>query len=409
MLRKISTISSLKKRERLFVLVLVCSGIGLLAAAFALAGEYHIGDSLICAQCHTMHYSQQHTYSGAVGTGSPLSTPPQATMGGGGPYTNLLRHEVNDLCLSCHDGQTFAPDVLGTETAEVAYVRQAGGLTRKDVSVGAGYAETNGHTVGWTLAFNIHGIPGIGGWGDFPCNNCHNGGAWPPPIAKRFPERKLACVSCHDPHGAVSHRNLAFVDDTVRLITYAIDTGSGSDTTKDVYLRDWEAGNISGSTSNYRLENVDFNEPSGNPGMSGFCSKCHGFFHGTASDGHMRDQGGPSGINWLRHPTGDANIGDYSSDGKHSSLTVFGGNRNRLKVMSPGGDWGVDEDGVPLETWDPVPDNLTPTCITCHKAHGNKNPFALIYMVGSGDVTEEGTADGEYTDLCHQCHVQGIP
>ncbi|MFC1713264.1 hypothetical protein ACFL6S_06345 [Candidatus Poribacteria bacterium] len=392
-------------KARLFTLLLSWLSIGLLATVPALAGEYHFGESLECAQCHTMHYSQQHDYSGndTVGTGS---SPPHATMGGSGPYTNLLRHEANDLCLSCHDGQTFAPDVLGTNTND-SYVRQAGGLTRKGISVGAGYAETNGHTVGWTLVPGNHGIPGIGGWGDFPCNNCHNGG-WPPPITKRFPGRKLACVSCHDPHGAASYRNLAFFDDTVRLITYAIDTGSGiSDTTKDVFLRGWTGGNIGGTTSNYRLENVDFNEPSGNPpGMSGFCSKCHGFFHGTASDNHMRDQTGPSGINWLRHPTGDADIGDYSSDEKHSSLTVFGGNRNRLKVMSPGGVWGPQSD--PWEGPPGPPDNLTPTCITCHKAHGNKSPFGLIYMAGSGTVSEEGTIGGEYTDLCHQCHTQGL-
>ena len=134
--------------------------------------------------------------------------------------------------------------------------------------------------------------------------------------------------------------------------------------------------------------------------MGGFCVKCHIAFHGAAGAINM---GGTGGTNWLRHPTGDADIGDYSSDEKHSSRTVFGGNRYRLKVMSPLGNWGTQ--GTP---WAGATNDLTPTCITCHKGHGNKNPFALIYMAGSGTVSEEGTIDGEYNDLCHQCHVQGV-
>jgi nitrate reductase cytochrome c-type subunit len=53
---------------------------------------------------------------------------------------------------------------------------------------------------------------------------------------------------------------------------------------------------------------------------------------------------------------------------------------------------------------------LTPTCTTCHKAHGNQNPYGLIYLKGTGAVTEEGDADGQTEGLrtmCKQCHSQG--
>ena len=75
----------------------------------AMAGDFHFGDNLICSDCHVMHYSQSHGYN-ADGTG--IYTP----LGTAGPYHYLLRNDVNDLCLTCHDGVTWAPDVLGPNT-----------------------------------------------------------------------------------------------------------------------------------------------------------------------------------------------------------------------------------------------------------------------------------------------------
>jgi len=50
----------------------------------------------------------------------------------------------------------------------------------------------------------------------------------------------------------------------------------------------------------------------------------------------------------------------------------------------------------------------SPTCLTCHKAHGNRNPFGLIFMGNTGRITEEGTTGGRYVDLCRQCHIQSV-
>ncbi len=54
----------------------------------------------------------------------------------------------------------------------------------------------------------------------------------------------------------------------------------------------------------------------------------------------------------------------------------------------------------------------SPFCQSCHKAHGNQNPFGLIYMARSGGtITEEGTTTGDpkvgIRNLCGQCHGQG--
>jgi len=379
---------------RLFKLALSLFGISLLAASSSLAGEYHTGASLVCMQCHTMHYSQQHDYSGNPGSGSPTSTPyRQATLDtSDGPYEKLLRDAGSALCLSCHDSQSFAPDVLGDH--DNGYVRQAGGLN--DTTTGDdGYGAYTGHTLGTeghAPGYDSIGIPGEA------CAKCHmsahGGGGGGGPGLGNPRISPLGCISCHEPHGAPSYRNLAAIeaDGTARMVTYA----KGANVlTKDVYLRGWTEGAIDG---NYSVANVDFNEPFENASAIGkLCSLCHGAFHGEAGDGNM---GGSDGTEWLRHPTADADIGGVG-DSTHSDLATFTGKTNYVKVMDPDGEWG---------TWTNSGDE-TPSCMSCHKSHGKKNSFGLIYMKGVDDVTEEGAGTGAgagaYIDLCQQCHVQG--
>ncbi len=327
-------------------------GAWLLMATAARGGEYHYGATLICSDCHTMHYSQQHDYSGG----------PAPPLGGGGPFKFLLRSQDSDVCLTCHDGQTFAPDVYGANTG--TYVRQAGAITTGSNP----FENWKGHTLNIT--------------------------ATPPGGTMNI---KLQCYNCHDKHGNSNFRNLNGV---ITPITYAKGT---NDTTKDVFLRSWVLGQIS---TNYSVGNVDFNEPNTNQSAYGrFCKGCHTDFHGQKGDSNM---GGSSGVEWLRHPTAGANIGAVG--GEHSSLDTFKNRLYRVQVMSPSGNWGTQG-----QAWGAAPNDLTPSCMSCHKAHGNQNPFGLIYLKGTGTITEEGDADGNAAassgggarNLCKQCHVQG--
>jgi len=336
-----------------------------LRAAFSSAGEYHYGQSLLCYDCHTMHFSMSHTWDG---TGTISTTPGTGGnwLGTNGPNNYLLKGSTtNTLCLSCHDGRTFAPDVLGPNTN--SYVRQAGALS----SGSAPYEDWKGHTL--------------------------DGLVTPPGGAMNI---RLECVNCHSPHGNASYRNL---DGIISPVTYAKGT---NDLTKDVFLRSWTLGDLA---TNYSVGNVDFNEPAVTPqnqgsAMSKLCKGCHTDFHGRAGDSNM---GGTGGTGWLRHPTADANIGAVG--GGHSNLSVFASKAFRVKVMSPSGDWGTQG-----STWPAALANLTPNCLTCHKAHGNQNPFGLIFLAGTGPITEEGDSDGNSNPnpgvrlraLCGQCHVQ---
>jgi len=327
----------------------VCLPIG------ALAGDFHRNATLVCSDCHTMHFSQQHGYA-ADGTG--FFTP----VGGAGPHHYLLRNEVNDLCLTCHNGSSFAPDVLGANTN--AYVREAGALNRP--TSGEGLAAT-GHTLDATDP-----APG-------------SNPAWSSTTG-------LECTNCHFPHGGANYRNLAgnqgnysSLGRTHSAVTY--NEVPGLDLTKDVYQVA-----AAPMATHYAVSNVFYNEPArptyGESAYAYWCKGCHTDFHGAQGGTEV---GGATGEEWLRHPNAVANIGALG--GGHSSLATFTSRTNKVKVMSASGTY-------------PAADN-TPSCFSCHKSHGNQNAFGLIYMSGTGTVDEEGDDGTAARQLCKQCHVQG--
>ncbi|UCG51933.1 MAG: cytochrome c3 family protein [Candidatus Latescibacterota bacterium] len=328
------------------VAVLVC------LPMVAFGGDFHTGTDLVCSDCHVMHYSQSHDYTtDSTGTFTDLAT--------GGPFAKLLRATGNDLCLSCHNANASYADVLYTNTGSGSGdVRQAGALNM----AGSGIANT-GHTLGSTET-----APGS----DPSWSNSDG----------------LECVDCHNPHGYNPSGN-AYRNLDANPGNYSADESfvSYADTTNvltaDGFVR---------VVKDYDISQVDFNEPDPTgSAYADFCKGCHTHFHGDKGGSEL---GGTGGVDWLRHPTNDADIGAVTA-GDHSSLTTFTGHTNRVKVMSATGVWSP-----------PASDN-TPSCMSCHKAHGNQNPFGLIYMSGTGTVDEEGDGGTESRDLCKQCHTQG--
>jgi predicted CXXCH cytochrome family protein len=193
------------------------------------------------------------------------------------------------------------------------------------------------------------------------------GGAWTPG------PQGLQCTNCHDPHGQNGqYRNLVLRPGTAtedRPVTFVV--GGSNDLRKDVWIRTGLAG-----PGKYDTRNICFNQPrAGRSAYGEWCQGCHSIFYGTVGSPNVGDVTG-----WPRHPVADARIG--GGPRQHSSLTRYLGLTNRVPTMSPSGSW-------------PAPDNI-PSCMSCHKAHGNENPFGLLYMGGQGD-------------LCCQCHTQGLP
>ena len=345
------------KRLTLILAALMVAG----AASVVVAGDYHTGLSLVCSDCHIAHYSQSHGYN-ADGTG--IFVP----LGTGGPFTDLLRDEEVKLCLSCHNNSAFAPDVFGSNGGN-GVIRQAGGLNI-DPAHGInelGYSPAGGHTMHSTS------MP-PGGTG----------------TAYVVGGEGLVCTNCHAQHGsATQYRNLLnrgiFAGDSV---TYAIGTNNLA---KDVYER---------AAGSYAEADVDFNEPNTSNSFYGqWCQNCHNDFHGISGSAAMGGQsGGVTSANvnpWKRHPVQDVNIGTPGAT-HISNLARYNTRTNKVKVMDSQGLWA----GTGTNT------TVTPSCMSCHKAHGNKNAFGLIFMNGTGTRTEEGDG-GVYKDLCRQCHSQG--
>lgn len=340
--------------QRSVLAVSTVFALGSLERTAVQAGDYHVGATLDCAQCHQMHFASE--------------TPPGMGSDDIGP---LLKRDVNELCLSCHDGSRRASDVLGRNQGRGAgAVRQAGFLNQ----LGRVGVPSTGHTLGATDV-----APG-------------SSPAWRPED-ENGAGIGLNCINCHAPHGeagAHSFRNLrtdAGNNPTGRgLVTYNHERPGSNDLTRDVFVR---------RPLDFDESAVDFNEPNrSDSAMARFCAGCHDLFHGRpGSDAHIGGvASGASFVEFVRHPTAGVDIGG-AGGGARSNLSVFASKTNRVKVMSEIGVWSTPGRDV------------TPTCITCHKAHGNDNTFGLIFRSGRGAITENGDTHGRaLEDLCRQCH-----
>lgn len=385
------------------IAVVALVALPVLIALPAIAGEWHTGTTNLCTDCHTMHFSQTHNWDGTT----PVSTTPQLDgnwLGATGPNNFLLKLPANQLCLACHDGQTFAPDVLGDNLNGAAVQgRSAGALNEEGVAL-PGYENWKGHTLGSTANPPGYNPAAVGITTDWYTGDTTG----------------LECINCHTQHGiAGAYRNLGpRTLGTANLPTYAISTTN--DNTKDVWINvaapyTANTGNSANFSPYYDTANVSYNRndkalgtTNASNAMDTQCATCHGNFHGGPADTTIRDGGTtPDNLDgFIRHPTGGIVMGASGAAGYggHSTLSRFTGATTKVKVYADDRTAWAD---------------ATPGCVTCHKAHGNQNPFGLVFLSRTAaSVTEQGGyATGQvenpngyqqgYRNLCGQCHGQG--
>jgi len=395
----------------------------MLAAVPLFAGEWHTGQSNLCADCHTMHNSMSHTWSGvgAVTVGTP--SPDGNWVGAVGPAGNYLLKAANPntLCLSCHDGQSFAPDVLGANSANGATNRSAGYLNE----LGDANVHT-GHTLDSTAA-----APG-GSW----TGNSVDG---------------LECIHCHTQHGRAGvYRNLGPRTGPAKVPTYAmngkipagieLNGGVGAPTTLATAISDTiqmtttstdevdifidSPGYVPNSgnafSALYETANIKYLKRatlvSGIENGSGTqCAYCHGSFHGAIDSANIGGEAvlGTDGLpiagqfeKFNRHPVGGVIMGQLGGGHSSSIASRYGNAATTARIKTYANDQTTFLDAAP-------------GCISCHKGHGNGQPFGLIFAKRTDPaITEEGTFAANPTPtgaqtaefqraLCGQCHGQG--
>jgi hypothetical protein len=367
----------------------------------AVAGDYHIAQTLRCSQCHTMHASRQHQINGS---GADAEYPIAAQ---GNPNRKLLIQDgTNETCLACHDAKAAIPDILGANDSAATFAttnaRSAGALnglvgshtpgTATDAA-GTAYADWMGHTLGSDLP-----PPGFVG------------------IYEPTPQENFNCANCHAVHGSSAYRNLGRsqymgLEGTVASATNPfINVGPTYNAKPSTAARPSTAFDpakdvtIGVATRSYKTADVTFGVGTDSvvqgAGMNGYCAVCHGNFH---SDGNTRDQIG--GIDFVRHPTS----GVKRLVGTNNGLLASGGETAQYGLVRPS--WAAAP-GITSE--------FQAACLSCHKGHGNARGYGLIYPSNVGTVSDFEQGDAALVDLgdgsgsqypirslCITCHPMG--
>lgn len=314
------------------------------------AGDFHMAGALVCSDCHVMHYSKAHTYTGTFA--------PDPLLASGGPFPKLLKNSQSELCLSCHDGKSDAPDVRGASTG--TYTRAAGQLN----IIGDSF-EGTGHTMGSTA------LP--------------PGGTWNNP--------GLQCSHCHATHGNPYYRNILPNPGTASGKTVTYMTGAAYSGT--VAIQQLAQTPMA---THYAASNIRYRQTQGGStdfGLSEWCGGCHGDYHGAGGNakmgGSLSGDTGPSP--WLRHPTRDVTMAEGVTNRHINANHWFSSLASRVPLVSPTDTIPGTASGSDNEVF----------CGSCHKAHGSPNRKGLIFDNEATAEAEDGTS---LNQTCQQCHFQ---
>ena len=325
-----------------------------------------------CANCHTMHYSQDgDTPSGA------------AT---GGPHEELL---LNSSCIGCHSSTT------GNE------VIKAG-----NIPVVNGPAANTSYLAGGNF--------GIVSTGDAYAHNCLGiasadatlGNDPPGYEGSGYSGTRLSCAGTSGCHG---DRSIAGSGDsgsdytaldgahhanTDGSLTTASTVGNSYRFLKGIHGYEdsnWEnPSTLSSSAHNqYKgLGRTDETDP-GNT-ISSLCAQCHGDFHnGTDNVG--------TATPWLRHPT-DFDLGDATGS-EYTYYNAGSGTGNTYNTTAPVGSEVVTAVRSTVNI-DAADGTAIVTCISCHRSHGGVDEDLLRW-----DYSTMTAGSGTANTGCFICHT----
>jgi len=351
-----------------------------------------------CADCHTMHYSQ----NGAK----------PANAASGGPFGTLL---VANGCIGCH-GQGTVQNIVNDQIPQVLHIDPndlAGGnfayiTGAKAVDAADSVAVANPDTVG-------HNVVDI--------NNAEGIAAMFPPPGDEFGQTGITsttftCAGAYGCHGnrAIAGETAAMegahhVSDTVLKFGTLDESAQGGSVglsyrflkgVKGAEHAAWNDGATPSSHNEYKGATDGVEGSATTPGggtINGLCAECHGNFHGPrAVDSDITDTG--TGSPWLRHPTdivlpnsgeyqyynggaGSGAAADYSLDAPVARAnTLSDANYPTAKgTVTPG-----SNDAIVM-------------CLSCHMAHASANADILRWNYEDIQVGTGGNVK------CYICHT----
>ncbi|MFH1701909.1 MAG: hypothetical protein ABIB41_00580 [Nitrospirota bacterium] len=358
--------------------------IGFIILLFSLALVVgYANASLRCADCHTMHNSQNGVRVATDDSGALIDT----------PHGELLI----STCIGCHrdttqsDGSAPVPIIYSSTAPTALFTNTYAGGNFKWADTADGTYYPYGHNVkGLSVADNaaMYPPPGYGG----------NIGTW-------TATEQLTCAGTYGCHGDRTNdssdtgtttddyeamRGAHHADDTTingasvgtsfRFLLGVVGTEMNTD------LHKWA----------YNMDNVNHNEYKGlitpatnvsddSPGtggsISGLCAECHGEFHSQPNRETATNTASP----WLRHPTDILlNTGDEVTDYNDPTDTYnIKAPVARVTLSAPSSTVTESSDVV--------------MCLSCHVAHASPNKDLLRFVYDDTMTITGGS--------CLTCHT----
>ena len=332
-----------------------------------------------CANCHTMHNSQN-------GTGMEIDNEK-----GPGPFPYLTRGS----CIGCHTGTNVGG---GTREGVTPFVMSDVALSEETylsatlaggnfwwVADDGGNNDTKGHNVLGLSGqdSNIPAATGAPGRAIGCSNSCHM------TLAEEQTSISYLGSGCEGCHLYVKHHAggtdyIADEDDGWFRFCSGHALHAGTRGATGVEDNDWQFTNDLSDHNEYLGSEANLGSAVGFYGlgnvMTGYCCGCHGLFH-------IEEDGGGA---WIRHPS-DAvipNSGEYASYTVYDPIApVARPDLTAYAVANPG-DPDVNP-GVDMVM-----------CLSCHRAHGS--PYADLLRWNYSQMVAGG---GENPNGCFVCHT----
>ncbi|GBD96514.1 MAG TPA: hypothetical protein ENG83_00355 [Nitrospirae bacterium] len=341
----------------------------------------------LCANCHTMHNSQNGTSVLITGTGTGWNS--SGVLSGGSLQSAPAETLLVTTCVGCHSSTTSST-IINTGGSQIPIVYNTVVPTNP-------LAGGNFHWVATddTRGHNVYGISGQDSLTQAPgktlgscANSCHTSLAQAPGANN---SNRGGCRGCHvftshhddsrlwyrflKGHNATS-AELPIPPSAADTSDYVVGDEDDDWEQETAIDHNWYKGTTTAYSPGAGLQNHQT--------ITAFCSGCHGIFHGPQTNGYGMGSGSP----WVRHPT---DIALPQGDGSEYAQYIPATNYSTQAPVAWTDPTNTSNRGTPIVM-----------CLSCHRTHGSDQPDMLRWNY-SGMIA--GTTGASAGTGCFTCHT----